>query len=580
MKLTEALKIVRSSVTRPGEPLKVYLACGFIPLHLSTFLAAELAELLPERRIEIEVGLYGDLTGNLRLLKDSAATAGAVVIEWADLDPRLGLRSRAGWGVKVLQDVVSEIDSNTGRVLQSLAETARTKPLSICLPTLPLPPLSYHPHAQAGGYQLQLAGAVNRFALAAAQLSGVKIVNSQTLDHESPLAERLDVKAELATGFPYRMPHASKVAAQLARLIQPRPPRKGLITDLDDTLWRGLVGEEGVAGVSWDLDGRSHIHALYQQLLGALSESGALVAVASKNDPAIMSRVFDREDLLMPKAGLFPVEINWQPKSQSVSRILKTWNISADSVVFVDDSPLELAEVRAAHPEMECLLFPRADDEAAYQLFERLRDLFGKEHILEEDAIRAASIRRAEEFLIREKQDSVELLDTFLEQVEAELSCYLTPDAFEERAFELINKTNQFNLNGRRFTRAELQSFLNSPDAFFLLLSYRDKYGPLGKIAVLLGQREYSKLKITTWVMSCRAFGRRIEHKSLDYLFEKLGIDEIEFDYVPTDRNKPLAEFLCAVKGAEPGPLCTLTKGDFVSNRPALFHEVKELVDV
>lgn len=580
MKLAEALIIVHRRVSHDGEPFKVYLACGFVPLHLSTFLAAEICKLLPEHKAEIESGVYGDLAGNLKLLKDSDAAGGAVVIEWSDLDPRLGLRGLGGWGIKALEDVVAEVESNAHRLLHSLADAARSKPLAVCLPTLPFPPFACHPNTQAGVGQLRLAGIVNGFAVAAAQLPNVKVLNAQTLDTVSPPPERLDVKSEFAAGFPYRTSHAAAVAAQLARLIQPPPPKKGLITDLDDTLWRGLVGEEGVNGVSWDLDRRSHIHALYQQLLAALSESGVLVGVASKNDPGLMLQVFDRKDLLVPKASLFPLEISWQPKSQSVSRILNKWNVNADSVVFVDDSPLELAEVKAAYPQIECLLFPTADDQAAYQAFERLRDLFGKEVILEEDALRAESIRRAEEFPVSESQDSSELTDSFLKNLDAELDCYLTPDSSEERAFELINKTNQFNLNGRRLSKSEFRDLLSDPSAFFLLASYRDKYGPLGKIAVMMGRVEHSRLKVTTWVMSCRAFGRRIEYKCLDYLFERLGVSEIEFDYMPTDRNKPMMEFLHTVTGAEPLPLSTLTRDIFVGNKPAMFHKVKELINV
>ena len=144
----------------------------------------------------------------------------------------------------------------------------------------------------------------------------------------------------------------------LADLIQPRPAKKGLITDLDDTLWRGLLGEEGVAGISWDLDRHSHIHALYQQTLRALAESGVLIAVASKNDPALVTEALARRDLLLPKDCLFPIEVNWKAKSQSVYRILEAWNINADAVVFVDDSPIELAEVQSLFPAIKCLRFP------------------------------------------------------------------------------------------------------------------------------------------------------------------------------------------------------------------------------
>src|SRR5262249_38332555 len=159
-------------------------------------------------------------------------------------------------------------------------------------------------------------------------------------------------------------------------------PKKGLITDLDDTLWRGVLGEAGVRGITWDLDHHSLIHGLYQQLLGSLAEAGSLIAAASKNERGSGEPAVRRPDRGVPGRVLFPIEAHWGPKSESVERILRTWNVAADSVVFVDDSPIELAEVKAAYPSMVCLRFPTNDDQEALAFLGELRDLFGKETIL------------------------------------------------------------------------------------------------------------------------------------------------------------------------------------------------------
>ncbi len=578
MKLAEALKIVQVAPPPNAENFSVYLACGFLPLHLATFLEANLRQLLPKGRIEIQTGLYGDLAGNLERLKNAEVAAGIVVFEWADFDPRLGLRSLGGWGPNVLAKIIADVESSARRFLQSLSDAAGAKPLAICLPTLALPPISYHAEEQIGLWQLQLTHAVNDFAVAAAVIRNIKILNQQQLDLTSPLAERLDVKSELSAGFPYRIAHAAKTAAMLARLIQPRAAKKGLITDLDDTFWHGLLGEDGIEGISWNLDQHSHIHALYQQLLMALSQSGVLIAVASKNDPALALKAFERDDLIMKRDHLFPFEVNWNAKSQSVDRVLQAWNVSPDSVVFVDDSPLELAEVKSVFPEIECLLFPRGDDQAAYNLLENLRDLFGKESILEEDAIRLDSIRRGAELRNQEVSASGSSADSFLEHVEAELTLSLAHDPSDARPLELINKTNQFNLNGRRLSKAEFDSRVGAHNAFVLLVAYKDKYGPLGKIAVMLGNLEQRKLNIDAWVMSCRAFSRHIEHKCLEYIFDKLDISDITFDYELTARNGPVREFLAAVSGKEPLSPFTLDRETFSNRKPSLHHKIKELI--
>jgi len=307
----------------------------------------------------------------------------------------------------------------------------------------------------------------------------------------------------------------------------------------------------------------------------ALAESGVLIAVASKNDPALVTEALARADLLLPKDCLFPIEVNWKAKSESVQRILNVWNINADAVVFIDDSPLELAEVQSLFPAIKCLRFPVNDDQAAYEFLTELRDLFGKQEILDEDNIRTESVRSGNHFQQQAKLNSARPLETFLAELHAELS--LSPAAAgDARAFELVNKTNQFNLNGKRLTESEFQAALARPGAVSLVVSYQDKYGPLGKIAVVLGQVAGSVLKLDTWVMSCRAFSRHIEHRCLEYLFESFSITEVQLDFQPTTRNGPTQEFLSQFVDAELTSPVRIQRATFMERKPALAHKINE----
>jgi FkbH-like protein len=403
-------------------------------------------------------------------------------------------------------------------------------------------------------------------------------VSAQRLDCLSVPAERRDIKADLHAGFPYRLPHAATVGELLARLVLPLAPKKGLITDLDDTLWRGVVGEVGAAGVSWDLDHHSQVHGLYQQLLRSLAASGVLLAVASKNDRAVVDEVYRRDDFVLPPRRIFPHEIHWGRKSASVGRILRAWNVGADSVVYVDDSPLELAEVKAAYPQVECLQFPTHDAQAAYALLERLRDLFGKSTILPEDSLRMTSLRSAQT-LREEREATGGSEDGFLEGLDAEIVVSFAKLNPDPRALELVNKTNQFNLNGRRFTETAWHAYLQQPAMLLALVAYQDKFGPLGKIAVITGQPKDKTLRIDTWVMSCRAFSRRIEHQCLQVLFDRFGAREVIFAFEPTPRNGPLREFLQAIAGRPPEEGMCLSRDAFLRSCPRLFARVKELAD-
>src|ERR1700686_3942486 len=583
MKLAEALKVIQS-VPAHATPLQVALLCGFTPLHLETFLWAHLCKLSPGRSANVQTGFSGDLIGSLpRVAGDSAAV---VVIEWPDLDPRLGLRRLGGWEPSQLQDILGEVNRSCDLLQSSVAPVARNIPLVVCFPTLPLVPVSFSPLARASEFTLELRSRVASLSAALSHLPGVRIVDPQRLDALSE-SRRLDVNSDLSAGFPYTLSHASALAEVLAGLVQNPQPKKGLITDLDDTLWRGILGEVGVQGISWDLDNHSQIHALYQQLLHSLAASGTLIAVASKNDRSLVEEAFAARDPILRETDIFPFEVHWGAKSESVTRILSVWKFAAEGVGSVDDSPMDLAEIKAAHPGAECVLFPRENPQAGYELLERLRDWFGKDKISQEDGLRAASLRANAELLHGIKKVSPSAVGDFLRQIDGKLTLSSQKEPLDSRSLELVNKTNQFNLNGRRFQEAEWQDWLNAPDAVFLAVSYRDKYGPLGKIAVIAGDLLQGngvngdssgkrRLRIRTWVMSCRAFSRLIEYECVRWLFAKLDVEELEFDFLPTARNTPMQNFLQQVRNAPAEPHCRLSRAQFLQSCPTSSHVVEE----
>jgi len=575
MNLIEALEISRKPVAQDAKLLRIFLACGFTPLHLQNFLSAHLRQAFPESRIEIKTGLFGDLAGALERLDAKGVDGLAIALEWPDLDSRLGIRELGGWQVSDVHEVASSVDLQLSRLQRALKTAGRSVPVVISLPTIPLPPLFYTPPNIVSAEKTKLLLSLTKFAADLFEEPGIRILDSQSLDSASPPAARFDIKSEILSGFPYKLPHASALAQSLASLLQARSPKKGLITDLDDTLWSGILGEVGVEGVNWSLEHHSHIHGLYQQFLSSLASAGVLVGVASKNDAALVQQAFDRKDLLLKKEKVFPFEVHWHRKSDSVQRILKSWNIGPEAVVFMDDSPMESAEVKAAFPTMECLVFKKDDYQAVWDLLANLRASFGKTAISNEDAIRLESLRSAAPLLDAMGQDG-NASDEFLKRADAFVSFDFTKRPKDGRAFELVNKTNQFNLNGKRFSESEWTKFLADPASFLVAVTYQDKYGPLGKIAVVLGKVHEKKLHITAWVMSCRAFSRRIEHHSLKRLFEKFDADEAVFDFQATERNGPTQDFFLELTGEPPQPGLKISRASFWEKTPPLFHRVEE----
>jgi len=572
MRLIEALSLLRRAAPT-DPPFPVALIYGFTPQPLLTFLAAHLQSRLPARRIQVREGRFGDLTGNLeRYLREPCGPA-ALVVEWADLDSRLGWRQHGGWGRARVRDICAVVEHQLNVLGTLLAGASGSGIVAVALPSVPAAPVEPTPGWQYGELQSRLDALAASFAAKLSSLAHIRLVNPSRLAALSPWHQRLDVKTLNQAGFPYQLPHADVLAGLLAQLLQPPAPLKGIITDLDDTLWAGILGEIGVSGVAWDLDHHAAQHGVYQQMLQSLADSGVLVAVASKNDPGLVRSALERPDMLLHADSVFPVEAHWSPKSESVSRILRAWNISADSVVFIDDSAMELAEVLNAHPTMKCRPF-WGDPNQVAELVSELADLFGKPFDSEEDSLRLKSLRAGAE--LHSGIGGVESLQQVLASANGVLTIVPLSDPPDPRALELVNKTNQFNLNGRRFNEVEWLQYLRNPDHWVWLASYADRFGPLGKISVLVGRSTADgELDLDTWVLSCRAFGRRIEYAMLDALFERHAARRIRLRFEATERNGPIRELLSGLTGESPGEGSSLDATGFAQRKLPWYMRVE-----
>lgn len=571
MKLSEALAVIRKT-PEDASTFAVSLACGFTPLHLTSFLRAHLQRLLPERKVDVTVGLYDDLLGSVGSWESANHGVGVLILEWPDLDARLGFRALGGWGQTFVPSIVENVRTRLRHLASLLSTTGSMTRIIVVPPTLPLPPFFHTVSSQSSEAELGLRAELTHFLRDIAAHPSVVIAAESQLDALSSRGDRYDLRSDLNAGFPYTLRHADTIGQTVAALLQPAPPKKGLITDLDDTFWLGLVGEIGAAAVCWDLSNHAQVHGLYQQMLRALADQGVLLAVASKNSPELAGEALTREDLGIPKEKLFPLEIHWEPKSHSVARILKTWNIAANSVVFIDDSPIELEEVKLAHPDVECRLFPKSDPAQVLKLLEELRDLFGKPRLSEEDSFRLESLRSASAF--SETATSPGSTETLLANAGASMHIDFAPPLTDVRLQELVNKTNQFNLNGLRLDDAEWARRRNDPSCLTVSIQYSDQFGPLGKIAVLQADRSGSQIKVHTWVVSCRAFSRRIEYQTLKQLFDFSGTDSIAFDFRVTPKNAPVSQFFTGLLGYAPDGFCTLTRESFEEQCPPLYHKV------
>jgi FkbH-like protein len=321
--------------------------------------------------------------------------------------------------------------------------------------------------------------------------------------------------------------------------------RKCVVLDLDNTLWGGVVGEDGPAGVRIGPgDPEGEAFADFQHRLKALQAQGVLLAVCSKNNPADVAELFEtRPEIPLKLEDFAATEICWDPKHEGLKRIAAALNLGTDSLVFIDDNPAEVSLVEQMLPEVRTLLLPPDPAEYAATL-ERLTE-FEKTAVLEEDLQKTRQYRENRE---REQlqADSADLAG-YLASLRTEVTIVRARRDDLPRVHQLFTKTNQFNLTTQRYTPAEIERFLASPFAELWVARARDRFGDLGTIGVVLLKKEPRVLKIDSFLMSCRAMGRGIEtallnHVKSRFLDERANL-EMRACFMPSPKNKPVETF-------------------------------------
>src|SRR5258708_774916 len=196
MKFAEALKALQVPSPPDARPFHVALVCGCTANHLQVFLTAHLRALAPDRQMVVQTGVYGDCLGNLDRLAQAPIDGAAVVLEWSDLDPRLGIRQTGGWSPGVLSDILQNVDAQAARFQDALTRAAARASVAVCMPTLPLPPVAYTPSWQCSTFESQLRMRLGTLAAEVVRQPNVRLVNSQRLDQRPPPGDRLDVRTE------------------------------------------------------------------------------------------------------------------------------------------------------------------------------------------------------------------------------------------------------------------------------------------------------------------------------------------------------------------------------------------------
>ena len=375
------------------------------------------------------------------------------------------------------------------------------------------------------------------FLARASTLPGVFVLSESQIDAVAE-EDRYDGARDRLAHIPFTETHFASLALALTRRVHALrvPAHKVLVLDCDNTLWRGVVGEDGVEGIAI-----SPPFAALQEFALMHQARGILLCLASKNVEADVLAVFaQRPDMRLKLDHIVAHRVNWQSKAANLRSLAEELNLGLDAFVFLDDNPLECAQIRAELPQVVTIQLPPESgiDAVLPNIWTFDKLVTTAEDVARTQMYRENSARRALE-------SSVSDISQFLEALA--LTIDIAPPDEEEwsRVSQLTQRTNQFNFSTRRRSVAELQA-LQAAGSHILRARVSDRFGDYGLVGVMIAQTEGSVLSIDTLLLSCRVLGRGVEHamvKHLASIAANSGLNTVSLEFVRTARNEPAKAF-------------------------------------
>lgn len=315
--------------------------------------------------------------------------------------------------------------------------------------------------------------------------------------------------------------------------------RKCLVVDLDNTLWGGILGEDGVDGIRLGPTYPGSAFLNFQKTVLSLYNRGVILAIASKNNPEDVSELFSNHPHMLLKEHHFShKEIHWNPKSTSLTSIANTLNIGLEHIVFMDDNPAECSQVQTALPMVTVILFPKRPEEAIPILLKE--GLFDGLSYSSEDRKRSQLYQqRSKAEDLRNQSDS---LEDFYHSLEMRVVFKSVNVTNLPRFAQLTQKTNQFNLTTRRYSETEISQCMNDPTWVLTAVQVIDRFGDNGIVGLTMAKTVETTLEIDTFLLSCRVIGRTIESALLAHLTlyaKNKHLKTVRGRVITTQKNQP-----------------------------------------
>jgi len=319
--------------------------------------------------------------------------------------------------------------------------------------------------------------------------------------------------------------------------------RKCLVLDCDNTLWGGIIGEDGIDGIQIGRDSPGREYLEFQKTILELYEQGTILAINSKNNKEDVIQVLNEHpQMLLREKHFASILVNWEPKPQNMHQIAEQIGIGLDTIVFIDDNPAERQMMRQSLPQVDTLEMPA--DPSLFARTLRETGCFTRAYLTEEDKNRGqiyAAQRQRDQF-----RQSCATLEDFLKSLEMVVSIHSAGKDDIKRIAQLTQRTNQFNLTTRRYTEADIAAMSQNPNWRIYVLGLKDKFGDNGMVGLALVEVRTRQWRVDTFLMSCRIIGRQVEDALVDQICmdaAKAGCISILAEYIPSAKNNLVADF-------------------------------------
>jgi FkbH-like protein len=433
-----------------------------------------------------------------------------------------------------------QIERNVQELIQALKESATRFSCPHLVALCPSAPETLADQERVAFLQRMETQMVSELA----ESSGVYLITTAALNTSYPVAKFYHPDGDQAGHIPFTPLFFTALGTMLTRKIYAilQTPYKVIVLDCDQTLWQGICGEDGVDGIVV-----TPAHQALQEFMIAQHDKGMLLCLCSKNNEEDVIQVFEQySGMSLQLHHLVSWRINWKPKSENLYSLSQELQLGLDSFIFIDDNPVECAEVQANCPTVLSLQLPE-NLESIPRFLQHLW-AFDRLKVTAEDQQRTVSyqLNRKREQL-REKSLT---LGDFLNSLELQVQITEIVASQFSRVAQLAQRTNQFNATTIRRTENEIQNLFQTGEYTCLVVNVTDRFGDYGLVGVIIFTTTMNSLKIDTFLLSCRVLGRGVEHQMLAKLGEiaqQHKLDWVEVIYQPTAKNKPILSFLESV---------------------------------